>query len=53
MSQLKTTSLWAFLVICCGISGCGGGEAPPPLGEELRQQIEEEDKQIAEGESAL
>ncbi|KLU05295.1 hypothetical protein RISK_002658 [Rhodopirellula islandica] len=53
MSRAKSALRLACLVVCLGMSGCGGDETPPPLGEELQQQIEQEDKQIANEESAL
>ncbi|WP_160167129.1 hypothetical protein [Rhodopirellula baltica] len=53
---MRRASIGLALVVVAiffGISGCGGEEAPPPLNEDLRQQIEQEDQQIADGESAL
>ncbi|WP_199169802.1 hypothetical protein [Rhodopirellula bahusiensis] len=53
MSRLRKELAWAFVVVCFGLIGCGGAETPPPLGEELQQQIEQEDKLVADQESAM
>jgi hypothetical protein len=53
MNQFGKVLLSLCLLSCLGLSGCGGAEDPPPLSDDLRQEIEQEDKQIADGESAL